>query len=463
MIPRVILAWVVCFVLGCSNPFLLDLTIVVPEGPDPLSGVDHVRLGVSNPVGEDLFEVVDPRQLQVEIEIDAKNTIGTVFLEGFSGGELVARGETPPLLFEPSNGGFSLLVASVGVSSVLRPRLESAGKNMLSILLMGMGLLLVGGETGEGRLLDSAVLYDFFDHRLIEVEALPEKRKGAVAAVCGAGCGVVFLGEKEDGSLANSLMRFDGNGWKVFADDLAPGERRKDASTVLLPDGNYLVLGGVGVADELKNYLLLEPGADVTLPKLRVFGAGGLVSRTKPAVAATNGSTVLVAGGQKSGEIEAELYFHLSGSVQRIELPGPDLADGAAAVALDDGRIVLVGGRDESGQALRDAWVVETASGEVKHLPQTLAQGRFGLQIVGSGETLVVIGGFTDTGLAPQVEFLATKDLSLLRETPLQVPRASHVVEPLSPGSLLVVGGADASDTVKFLELCQTQSKFDGL
>jgi hypothetical protein len=174
-------------------------------------------------------------------------------------------------------------------------------------------------------------------------------------------------------------------------------------------------------------------------------------------IGGASGAAVLIAGGQARHQMSCEVY-RAGAQNEVLELPGGQLSKGAAATALQDGRVVLIGGADFDGQPLRDAWVLDLAgSVTVKHYPQALSQGRFDHTVDRVGQNVVVIGGRNATGPVTTIEILHVDDLSRVREAPIQVPREGHRTSPLGPGSLLISGGrrADGKPT-DYLEVYQT-------
>lgn len=426
--------------LGCGEPALLDLKVVTPEGPDPLEGVDSLRLVVSDPPHETTIPLEDSTSFSVELELEVSSAVGTVVLEGTAAKQLVARGETPPMVLRPADDRLALLVAKAGALSRLRPTLQRAGREMVAVLVPAMGILLAGGMDHAGAPLASASVYDFFEHELRAVPPLPSPRAGAVGATCGSACAVVVTGADRTG-LATRTLRYDLAGWTAFDDGLSPPERRRDAAVVSLGDGTYLVAGGLGLAGPLDTVLLLDPGSSIAAPELKVLQSRTHAARVRPAAAMATGGEVLLAGGQRPGEPVAELFYTTSWSFQQLSWPGPALGGGAAAVDLGDGRLAVVGGIAD-GVPLRDGWIVEPATLQVTHLPDVLEQGRWGHRIVRLGAQLVVVGGMVETGLAVRAEVLAAKDLKPLAQPAMQQAREGLVATHLGRGSFLVAGGS---------------------
>ena len=124
-----IAALLVMSLSGCPSPSVLDLSVVLPEGPDPLDGVERVRLRLQSPAVEEVLDVPAGGdgsfsiERTIEISGDGYN-VSSVVLEGLRGSDVVARGETPPLILRPRDDAFSVLVTRAGAASTLAARWE---------------------------------------------------------------------------------------------------------------------------------------------------------------------------------------------------------------------------------------------------------------------------------------------------------------------------------------------------
>ena len=465
---RTILSAVCCLLLhlssvGCGDAPILDLKIVTPEGADPFTGADTVRLLVSNPASEHSVTVTDPGSFTLELEVAVESAAGTITLEALSSQKMVARGETPPMILRPEEQQLSLLVARAGELSLLKPRLGASASHMASTLLPSRGVLMAGGQDSAGAAVATAALYNFFQHKLETISSLPAPRAGAVAAYCGATCGVVALGG--DGkTLASTMLRYDGATWAEYKDGLDAATRRRDAGIASLADGSYLVAGGAGVSGAQDTFLRLRPGTVSSAPSMEALPARARAARQRPAMAAGTGS-VLIAGGQTKGKPACEIFFLATLSSQTVTLPGTtDLAGGAAAATLKDGRVALVGGRDSAGTLLRDAWIVDPSTLTVTHVKGALTTGRADHRLMRIDNHLLVLGGVVGTSWAAEAEVLDGSTLKGIKQITMQAPRSGFVTQHLGirgagdVRSLLVAGGVDAGGTVNELEVYQSST-----
>lgn len=446
-----------CSVLcSCSDPPLLELVITTPEGADPFTGADSVRLSVSAPATRQVTKISDPARFDLELELEVASAAGTITLEALAGTNLLARGETPPMILRPEEQQVSLLVGKAGAFSLLRPRLPAATSQLVSVLLPGQGVLLAGGVDTSGVAQARVSLYDFFQHKLLTRAPLPAARAGAVGAYCGATCGVLALGGDAK-ALATTLLRFDGARWSTFKDNLDPASRRRGAGLAYLDSTSYLVVGGSNAAGPLDTFLVLKPGTESSPPSLKALPGRARAARSSPALAPGTGS-VVIAGGQAAGQPACEVYFRSSGSSQPVTLPGASLASGAAAVDLKDGSVAIIGGTDSAGKLLRDAWIVVPSTLKVTHVANALAAGRTGHEVVRVGQRLVLVGGFIDSGAAATTaEVLAADSLLSVSQPATQRARGDGLtVQRMGQGSLLLAGGSDGKKAQDTLELYET-------
>ncbi len=447
---------------ACGDPAVLDLTVVTPEGTDPFTGADAVRLWVSNPASSTSSQISNASDVSLELDIEVESAAGTITLEALAKGKLLARGETPPMILRPADQQLSLMVARAGELSTLRPRLASTAIGMASTVLPSLGVLLAGGKDGGGAAVSTASAYNFFTHKVEPLPALPAARAGAVAARCGSTCGVVALGGDGAG-LATTMVRYDGKSWASYKDGLDPATRRTGAGLASLGDGTYLVAGGAGAGGTaLDTFLRLRPGTVASSPTLEALPSRARAARKSPALAVGTGA-VVIAGGQAKGEGSCEVFFLATLSSRAVTLAGgADLASGAAAATLSDGRVALVGGRDHAGALLRDAWIVDPSTLQVTHVKEALSAGRADHRVIRVDTHLVVVGGRVDAGLATQAELLDAGTLKSLRKVTMLTPRAGHSLQLLgvrgggAGRSLLVAGGADGKGLVKQMEIYQT-------
>jgi hypothetical protein len=441
-ISKRIVYFVFISLAACSETALLDLTVVVPLGEDPLANVDSVLLTVSEPFAQVATGVSNPAKLSVGAEIDVEGAIGFIRLEGFRDEERLARGQTPPLILVAQDASMSLLVSSAGAMATLAPQLEKGGAGMNSLLLPGLGVLLTGGMDSDSGPLTNAALYDFVDHRLIAIDAMPESRFGANALSCGETCGLILFGKKDDTTLATRWLRYDGDAWQSGDLSSQASLGRSHATAIQLTDGRYLVVGGKDSEGGPRGDLLLvDAGSESVSPSFSTAPVE-TAKRVAPGVAVNRNGDVLIVGGATEGQ-QAELYSSSARTISSVVLSEMTTLDGAAVVALADDTFVVLGGRDGSGNALRSAWRVDAGGEEKQYYAEALAEGRYGHWAgIVSGD-LVVIGGTGENSSALAAEVLSSATMERLYSAEASTFRSGQNVARLSSASLLVAGGLD--------------------
>lgn len=119
---------------------------------------------------------------------------------------------------------------------------------------------------------------------------------------------------------------------------------------------------------------------------------------------------------------------------------------GHAAVALKDGNILIVGGRDPTSTATADGFLFSTRQGTFQRLPGLLPEPRTGHSATRAGDAILVAGGYDGTGnLAHQAYVLKVDSLTGLVEyrlsTPIGTSRWGHAAFALANDQIMVAGG----------------------
>lgn len=235
------------------------------------------------------------------------------------------------------------------------------------------------------------------------------------------------------------------------------------AAVVALGDGALLAFGGHGPQGAESQVLMRRAGQlDLELidAKLSVPRAWATATRV--------GSLVLIAGGGPGGDVRLiydsfEVFDLETGSFVR-ELGGK-LALGArrshSAVALTDGRVLIVGGVGAGSEApLSTGELVDPRNGQAEAIAGQLADGRSnpGMWLLRSG-IVMVVGGQDARGITlPSAEWL---DLDLGRFMPTFAPLSPHTeaVAARLPGNRIAWFGCDGRPGSCTLEVML--AKFD--
>ena len=119
----------------------------------------------------------------------------------------------------------------------------------------------------------------------------------------------------------------------------------------------------------------------------------------------------------------------------------------ASAVALSNGKILVVGGFDRFAPDIMNeqSELIDPASGKVTLLPQSLL-GRVHQSITSAWEDLVIVAGgveWHETYWSPvdQVDVFRPSQSGWVQGSPLRHPRSDHAATALQDGRVLVTGG----------------------
>jgi hypothetical protein len=225
-------------------------------------------------------------------------------------------------------------------------------------------------------------------------------------------------------------------------------------------DGSAIYLGGTGAAGELLGGVdRFDPASGAWLE----FPA--IVPRTGAVLAALGDGSVLVIGGADANGVPVKGYQRIDPLAAPVDRVGPAIGDARlalvdhAAATLASGRIVVIGGRaGDAGTVSGDVWELGLAEGGDLDAPRkigsTLATPRAEHTLTrlsdDTGARVLVAGGVDAAGLLvaraelyrPQREEFADPTVFTAQ---LNVPRRRHTAVRMPDGSVLIIGGLDAS------------------
>ena len=180
------------------------------------------------------------------------------------------------------------------------------------------------------------------------------------------------------------------------ASTLLPGQ-----TATLLPDGRWLIAGGVGQAGPQNQAQILDTAANTSIPI-----PGGLKNaRAWHTATVLPQGTVLILGGiDANGLVETpELFDPSMLSFQSLPISGPSPRAYHTATLLTDGHLLLAGGVAKGNGLLRDAELWDPQAGISTKLPAALSTGRQNQTAVlmANGQVLLW-GGLGQNGAALQ-------------------------------------------------------------
>jgi hypothetical protein len=176
------------------------------------------------------------------------------------------------------------------------------------------------------------------------------------------------------------------------------------------------------------------------------------------AVELLNGN-VLVAGGFDGGSIpaifpDAEIYNWHTGVWTRIA-PMNTARAAPAAVRLEDGRVMVIGGADETFTFLASAEIYDPRTGTWSFTaPMNGPRFEDFTAVLLPGRKVLVAGGF-DTGFVPlnSAEIYDQKTNTWTKTGSMKVARGEFATVVLNDGRVLAVGGVDAAGPIASAEI----------
>jgi len=404
---------------GTTGTVQLDLATA--PGSHVLDPVVRLRVTLTNP-----HQVIEATRtgsgFDLALELDAADTSGALIVEGFdAAGALVACGQSPGFPVSAINAHIVVYVAAPR-SIAVAPGAFAAPLSDASGAAISYGAVLAGGRDAAGAPTTTIAVYNAFDHTLTEGIAMPAARAGLAMAAGAAGGVYLFGGTGPDDNPASTLWRFDTtvapNG-AFTALTSQTGFARSHERLVPLASERYLVTGTPAL--ELKSGTLAARSDVTGLP-----AAGA-------AVVPGDGNATAIFAGAMLVRFRGEAFDTLAGAGR---------AD-AAATALPDGRIAVLGGSDAA--SAHDALVIDGATGAVTVVPGVLAAVRSRPAVAATSRYVVVAGGSDALG-APiaSAELLDAKTLAPVATLPI-LARSGGFAIALPSDQVLLGGGAPAA------------------
>lgn len=212
---------------------------------------------------------------------------------------------------------------------------------------------------------------------------------------------------------------------------------RSGHSAALLHDGRVLIVGGWVDMDQIEQAEVFDRAAG--------FSETGSVTvpRTRPTMTTLQDGRVLVAGGLTGGvgaaTNAAELYDPDTGTFTVTDAMVDARADHVATL-LSDGRVLLVGGRDETGARLTTAEIFDPATEEFTATgSMAVARAEAAIATLPDGRVLIV-GGYGTPPLA-SAEIYDPQQGTFTSTGSMATARYQPVAMLLANGLVLVSGG----------------------
>lgn len=279
------------------------------------------------------------------------------------------------------------------------------------------------------------------------------------SALIGGGGGTLFIdgdGFCEDFVTATTeLFQPTGGTFPITQVTGSMTAEREYFTATLLQNGKVLMTGG-NSGGPIINPISPLASAELYDPATGAFAATGNMTLFREGHTATllPSGKVLIAGGQfSSGGVSiegttagAELYDPSTGAFA----PTGSMAtprDTFTATMLSNGKVLVVGGGDGSGQAVATAELYDPVTGVFTRTgSMTTARSGHTATLLPNGNVLVVGGGDGSDSLATaELYDPASGTFSLTGG--LTMPRSGHTATLLQDGSVLVIGGRNCTSS----------------
>ncbi|MEO8705955.1 MAG: kelch repeat-containing protein [Kofleriaceae bacterium] len=310
-----------------------------------------------------------------------------------------------------------------------------------------------------GHLVDNVAVrgVDRFDALNGVFEPLVDVSTRSGGSVAALGDGRIVIAGGIDPSTAKAAATIDVvlvDTRQVEAVDAGPLLAGIAPTLATLSDGRIVAFGGRDVMGTPISQLVEISGEGaITLRVLRSTLAIPRFAHTATRLSDDFGAPVLITGGvDGSGALiaGAELYKPLieelaTGFTRAMVVPRRD----HQAVRLNDGSVLIVGGRDATGTPVRTLELFSLESGflDAGTLPSTAGLTEQSLTTLPDGRILLS-GGRDELGNVVNDVFIIRLDpigggVDIVTTDPLSRPRARHQATTLCDGTVMLVGGTD--------------------
>lgn len=435
------------FLAGCSaQKGTLSLNIIVSPNDDPFRDAASVRVTVGDSRHVKTFPV---NQGHFTINYGLK-PIGSapVLVEAFdAAGNLVARGQTPPLpVVAQDNGPVGVWVGRPGRAALSPAVLPTPRAEMAATYVAGLGVVYAGGREANGAASDATALYYIFSQAILETGGLNSARAGAVLFPNGNFQAAVLGGSAANGPRDPSLPVstpevFDPSLGRVGRWTALPGNdalTRSQASLIAIGN-SYFLSGGLDARG-----MPLQTAAQVFVGSTQVVPLAAMMqaARAGHAVATAtfpDGGGAILFGGNAGGPVTERL---VGPSFAAYELPGVATRSGASATTLASGDVLIVGGHDTTGPLDSGFVVHPVVPPGVMFYPRLLSTARDDHTATLVSGDLLVCGGIDRNGRTlASCDLLNTSTIALKSTVALSVPRHGHAATVLETGPVVLAGG----------------------
>jgi hypothetical protein len=316
-------------------------------------------------------------------------------------------------------------------------------------------VLVVGGADGTGGF-DTAELYELAKGQFVEGKSPNALRVGHTATLLPSGK-VMLAGVSGNGNDARAEL-FEPTTGNFILTSGPLNQGRVSGSATLLSNGLVLLAGGRYDIDPARKTLeLFNAGSGAngtfallypTMAQPRVYQTATLLKSGKVLIA---GGCVDTADDPCPVTNTVDLYDPTAGASGGISATGT-LSIGRAshrAALLENGKVLVVGGVDQSGTNLASAELYDPSSGTngMFTAAGSMTMTRYGheVAVLRTGEVLIVGGYSASSVILSTAEVYNPSTGKFTATRPMNAPRVSGAVAALPNGMILVAGGRTSS------------------
>jgi hypothetical protein len=440
---------------GCGGrKGTITLDIVTSPADDPFASAASVSITVGDGMGERVTKTVPVMNGRFDVSFDQKpqKEGAPILVEALdSSGATIAWGRTPTVVLQPTNDPpVSVYVGRANRVAPSRASLPAGRRGLASASVTGLGVMYMGGLDENGVPSAKTSLYSVFTHAIIETAAMNRGRAYASAAGTIGVRAVVFGGAttSADGEPINTTEIFDPSQsfgtWAPLAGDAV--EARSHATASLHPSGALLISGGI-----LEGGMRLQSAALLSTdsaPKVTALPGTMVAARARHCAAPASfpdGEGALLfgglgpAGGPVAERLVGQTFFAYDGG----GFTGVASRDNATCTRLPDGRVLILGGLEAGGGAVKSGLLVTPGQmALVTPLPDALSVAREGHTATIVGGLLLVCGGANESGaLQASCDRIDVATAARVDTIALNAGRRDHVADVTETGNLLITGG----------------------
>jgi len=382
------------------------------------------------------------------------------------GGSPIAWGMTPALQLAPidqpgSGAAINVFIARPGQvvaapASLLSPRTEFA-----TAYVTQLGAVFFGGRTTDGSVLPDVALYSVYSHSIVDaadqIPFLAQARADGVAVSADGYKAIVFGGSQATGlgmrgNPLGSAEIFDSGLASVanpsvgaLAGDTV--DARSAPNVSVFGNGSLMIAGGAdGNGNPLSTAAILTTDTSPRITGIGAMQAPRIGAACAPATFPDASGVVcfggLVVGPNEMTQPVAERLVGSSFAAYDTNMPKNRV--GAIATPLNDGRVLVTGGHDDTGTTLDSAFVIQpTLPATVMALPGLLSTARDGHSAtrLPNGDVLVCGGGPAGAMPSQTCDLIDGVALQRKQTVMLGYPRRDHAAVLLETGNVLIAGG----------------------